>query len=75
MGYDAIPNIFRRNIAILDIAPVGAIHTTSSRYIATFRKYWLVKEKRYMTLEEIFESGAGYFEGTRMYEDLGIKWI
>jgi len=70
-GFDGVPYIFRRPIVYVDHVPLGIINTYSSKFLATTKKHWLRKEKRFMTFREIFESGAGLGMSSRE-DGLGI---
>lgn len=75
VGFDAIPFIFRRPIVYIDLVPMGAFATFSSKFIATTRKYWLRDQKRFMTIREIFDSDSAYLCYSKEYRDKGIDLI
>jgi putative glycosyltransferase (TIGR04372 family) len=58
-GFDAVPFIFRRGIVYVDHVPLGIINTFSEKFVATTKKHWSRRDQRFMTLREIFASGAG----------------
>jgi putative glycosyltransferase (TIGR04372 family) len=50
----------RKNIAFVNVAPLlGAAHVRRGNDLMIPKKYWLTKEKRFMTFREIMESGVG----------------
>ncbi len=75
LGFDCVPYIFRRPMVYVDCSPLGIIRTSSPNYISTVKKYWIRDEGRFMTFQEIFESGAGYFIHTSDYEAMGIDLL
>jgi len=75
LGFDAIPTIFRRPVVFIDVSPLGIIRTNTRNYISTAKKYWLRDEKRLMSFQEIFESGASGFWLSNEYEAMGIDLI
>lgn len=75
-GIDAVPSfLFRRPIVFVDHVPLGLFHTFSSKCLAVTKKHWLRTERRFMTFSEIFASGAGYFQDSAKFEDMGIDLI
>ena len=74
-GINAIPYIFRRPVAATNTVPLGHAWTYNKSYLFIHKKHWLAKEARFMTYEEIFNSGAGLFLDTRKYDQYGINLI
>lgn len=72
-GFHAIPMIFRRPLAIVNMIPVEYAPTWFSRSIFIPKKLWLCKERRFLTFREILESGIGRFLDSRQYEESGIE--
>ena len=70
-GFDAVPLIFRRPIAYVNMVPLG--------YLFTFRDSFLGITKHHLTdagelsLREIFSRGLGFALSTSEYEALGVK--
>jgi putative glycosyltransferase (TIGR04372 family) len=75
LGFDSVPIIFRRPVVFVDSSPLEVIRTWSIDYISTFKKYWKRDEDRFMTFQEIFESGAGKFTVQSEFEALGIDLV
>lgn len=73
-GIDTIPMIFRRLSMYVNFVPLGY-----GRYhqgnIFIPKKHWLKTEHRFMTVREIFNSGAGQFLHTQQFEQGGIELI
>ena len=40
-----------------------------------FKKYWLIKEKRFMKINEILSSGFGRFHRTQEFKSAGVELI
>jgi putative glycosyltransferase (TIGR04372 family) len=75
-GPCAVTTIFRRPNAFVNVAPfMGASGICRGVDLFIPKKYWLLREQRFMTFNEILRSGAGYFDHTHMYEYFGIKLI
>jgi len=72
-GLDAIPMVFRRPIVYVNFSPMEYVHSFVKNSLTIFKKYWLLKEKRFMTFEEIIRSGAGRFMDSEEYLRYGIE--
>jgi len=75
LGFDAISTIFRRPVVYVDVSPLGVIRTNNSNYISTAKKYWLRNEKRLMSFQESFDTGAALFWLSDEFETMGIELI
>lgn len=60
-GFDAIPLIFRRPIAYVNMVPIGYLFTFSNKFIAICKHYIDLDRGCEMTFKEIIASGAAYF--------------
>jgi putative glycosyltransferase (TIGR04372 family) len=68
--------IFRRPIAFVNIAPF--LEMKLGNYLTDIfipKKYWLIKDKRFMTFKEIIISGAGGFSESKCFLNNGIELI
>ena len=74
-GFEAVPLIFRRPIASVNMVPLGLLFTFWSQLIGITRHYYSLKKNRELTLGEIFANGAGYYLHTADYETEGIQLI
>jgi putative glycosyltransferase (TIGR04372 family) len=74
-GLDGVSWFFKRPVVFLNFYHLEYINSWSPRYITIFKKHWLKKEKRFMTVKEILESGAGRFLHAEDYENMGIKLV
>ncbi len=74
-GLSSVPEAFRRPRAIVDISALECACTWNPNELFIPRKIWLIREHRYMTFREIFESGTGRFLSTELYEKHGLKVV
>ncbi|MDO8603594.1 MAG: TIGR04372 family glycosyltransferase [Candidatus Omnitrophota bacterium] len=74
-GFHAIPVIFRRPLAIVNMVPLEYVPTWSSDYLFIPKKLWLRGESRFLTFREILGSEKGRMYNTEEYEKLGIEVI
>lgn len=74
-GLDGVAEIFRRPIIWVNLVPFENFHTWSPNDLFICKKHWLTEQNRFMTFREILDSGAGRFNRTEQYEDLGIEII
>ena len=71
-GFEDVPIIFRKPIAHM-IQPLGNAYTHNEKYLILTKHHINKKEKREMSLSEIFSSGAGFFFHTKDFEKAGIE--
>lgn len=74
-GLYAIPFIFRRPIAYVNIVPLEHAPSYSAGDVFIAKKLWLRKERRFMKFKEILESGAGKIVRSEQYGQRGIEVI
>ncbi len=74
-GFAAVPSIFRRPIVLTNVIPVGYLASYTAKSIFIPKKHWIVRENRYMSFREIFDSGIGFCLESSGYEANGIKLI
>jgi len=74
-GFDAIPQVFRRPIAYVNMVPIGYFATFLKNTVGICKKYKLVSEQRFLTFKEIFSRGVGFFGTTSDYQAQGIEVI
>ena len=74
-GFDAVPVIFRRPIVFVNVTPPGYLYSYRAEFLSITKMHWLIGEARYMSFQEIFQSGVGFFLDTSEYEANGIKLI
>jgi putative glycosyltransferase (TIGR04372 family) len=66
-GYDAVPLIFRRPIAYVNVSPIGYFSTFSKKFLGIFKHYLYANSLQEMSLAEIFSCGAGFLVHTSDY--------
>jgi putative glycosyltransferase (TIGR04372 family) len=74
-GFNAVPLIFRRPIAITNDAPFGYQWTSSEKFIGITRHHYSAQEERELTLKEIFSGGSGFYLHGDEYESQSIQLI
>jgi len=74
-GLDSVAMVFRRPVVWVNFHHLEYINSWPSNCITIFRKHWLSKDKRFMTVREILESGAGRYLSTEAYKKDGIELI
>jgi putative glycosyltransferase (TIGR04372 family) len=74
-GMDEIPVLFRRPVVRVNHMPIEWIRGWLPNEITIFKKHWLKDKKRFMTVREIIESGAGKWTYAELFEEHGIELI
>ena len=74
-GFNCVPMIFRRPLAIVNMIPLEYAPTWGSNYLFIPKKLWLREEGRFLSFREILSSEIGKFHYSRQYEESGIKVI
>lgn len=74
-GFSAIPMVFRRPLAVVNMVPLEYAPTWCSNYLFIPKKLWLRKEGRFLSFQEILGSNIGRFLHSGQYEELGIEVI
>ena len=74
-GLDAVTGVFKRPGVLVNFVHLEYINSWQSNHITIFKRYWLKKENRFMSIQEILETGAGRFLRSEQYEDMGIELI
>lgn len=75
LGWDEIPEMFRRPIVYTNYVPPGYFHTFRKEFLNLTKHHILENEIRELTLSEIFTRGVGFSGYTWDYESKGIKLI
>ena len=73
-GYEEMPVIFKKPLVQLH-APFGDIVTHSEKFFVLTRHHILKKEKRKLSLSEIFTHGVAYTYSTQGFEEKGIRLV
>lgn len=75
-GYFAIPGWnFRKPILYVNFSQFEYLEPWMSSWLMIFKKYWLIKEKRFMKINEILSSGFGRFHRTQEFKSAGVELI
>ena len=74
-GFDAIPAIFRRPMALVNLVPLGYHYTWSKDALCICKKHWLTSEARWLSFKEIFRRGVGFSKHSSEYEERGVEVI
>lgn len=74
-GFDAVPQIFRRPVAYVNMVPVAYFFTFSNRVLGIFKHHFSIKSDQNLSLSEIFVSGVGSSLMTSDYESKDVLLI
>ena len=73
-GFQELPVIFRRSLALLCV-PLGNLRSCSEKFLHLTKHHVLIKEKRKLSLSEIFSHGVAYAYETKIFKQKGIELI
>ena len=73
-GFDYLPYIFRKPIALMSL-PVGDLRTHSEKFLLLTKHHILKKEKRKLSLSEIFSLGLAWTYDTKNFEKKGVELV
>ena len=73
-GYQDIPRIFNKPIALMEL-PFGILYLHSEKFLLMTKHHILKKEKRHLSLSEIFSHGVAYAIRSDIFEKEGIDLI
>ncbi len=74
LGFDDVPHIFNKHIALISV-PVGDLRTFSNKFLLLTKNHYFKKEKRNLSLSEIFSYGVGLAYETQTFQKKGIELI
>ena len=74
-GWDAIPLIFRRPIAFVNVAPLGFLFTFSSKILAIAKHHISKLDGRELTMKEIFSRNVGFYTSNYEFNDKGVELV
>ena len=74
-GWDAIPLIFRRPIAFVNVAPLGILFTFSSKILAIAKHHISKLDGRELTMREIFSRNVGFCTSNYEFNDKGLELV
>jgi len=73
-GFDAVPNVFNRPTIMLGL-PLGDLHTYSEKFLLMTKHHVSKKEKRELSLSEIFSLNLAFAYDTKIFDEKGIKLV
>ena len=73
-GFDALPNIFGRPIVMLG-QPLGDLRTNNENFLLMTKHHIYKKEKRRLTLSEIFSFGLAFAYDSKIFQDKGVDLV
>ena len=73
-GIYALAEVFRRPYAFVDFCVMDYAHTWNPWPFIP-KRFWLKTERRWLTLREIFTSGAARFRSSRQFAAAGIELV
>ena len=73
-GFQCLPELFKKPIIDLSV-PLGDKLTHSEKYLLMIKHHVLKKEKRRLSLSEIFSYGVAYAFETKIFEQKGIELV
>jgi putative glycosyltransferase (TIGR04372 family) len=74
-GWDAIPYIFRRPIAYVNMVPLGILFTFSPKFIAITKHHISKLDGRELAMKEIFSRNVGFCTSSYEFNDKGVKLV
>jgi putative glycosyltransferase (TIGR04372 family) len=73
-GFQDLPRLFRKPVALMEI-PLGSLYVHHEKFLLITKHHILKKEKRKLSLSEIFSHGVAYAENTEIFEQKGIELV
>lgn len=73
-GFDGLANIFRKNLGLIQV-PVGDLRTQSFRHTFITKHHFCEKNKKNLSLSEIFEKNLAYAYKSEIYKEKNIKLV
>jgi len=74
-GFDAVPTIFRRPVAYVNMIPLPGFPTFSNKSIGITRHHFSVENDRELTFREIYTLSSKVWLTTLEYESLKVRLI
>ena len=73
-GFDRVPYVFAKPLVLLT-QPLGWTYSHSEKFLLMTKHHFLKKEKRELSLSEIFKYGLAYIRDTKILEKKGIELV
>ncbi len=74
-GWDAIPYIFRKPVAYVNLMSLGYLFAIRRVYLAITKHHVLKHQNRELTLKEIFTFGVAFSGASHDYESKGLQLL
>ena len=74
-GFDAVPLVFRRPIAYVNMVPIGYFFTFRDQFLGIFKHHYSARRMRELSLMEILTHEVGFCLRTSDYESAGVELI
>ena len=74
-GFASVPRLFHRPVAHVNFIPIQKYGPTDSNELIIPKKLWHIKDRRFITFREIFDTGIGRIVETEKYINAGIEPI
>lgn len=74
LGFDNLPYVFGRPIALANV-PLADTRTHSKKFLLLTKHHFLRKEKRKLSISEIFSHGLSFAFDSKIYERKGVELI
>ena len=74
-GFDSIPFTFRRPLLYVNISPLGILNASSKRYLFIPKHHYCKKEKRKLSLKEIFNREVAFSFTTNDFTNKNISLL
>lgn len=74
-GWDAVPIIFRRPIAYVNMVPIGYMISFLDKSLTICKRYFYMQTNRELTISEIFCADVGFLLRSDSYFSKGIRLL
>jgi|ETNmetMinimDraft_20_1059909.scaffolds.fasta_scaffold35396_2 putative glycosyltransferase (TIGR04372 family) len=74
-GFDQLPDFFGKPIVFSSIAPLGDMHSYREKDLYLAKHHVLKKEKKRLSLSEIFSQRVAFAYESRIYEENGVELV
>ena len=74
-GIDSVSRILRKPILYVNVVPLEYVFADDPQDLFIPKKLWMRSERRFMTFQEILESGVGRFLHTHLYEENNLEIV
>jgi putative glycosyltransferase (TIGR04372 family) len=75
VGLDGLAEIFRKPIVQVSFAPIGYVRSSNKKHLTIFKKHLTKKDRKSLTLTEIFELNLANALSSKVYKDKKIDLV